>query len=251
MKKLFEILKNNEEPYNDILKLYENGELKNICPALYNLSYTEAGHKNNFFHTLQVLKNVCDNNFSFEMKIVALFHDIAKPITKRKIGDDNWSFHNHEAVGAKMFINLCEENNITDLNLNYLYKMIYNHGRVKMHRDVSESAIRRLSTDVGSDIIFDIINFSKCDLTTKNKDKFDRINSGYNVIIDRIIEVKEKDIYNSWRSPLTGHVIMELFDNNIEGRQIGEIKRKYDIIIRNNDMTFEDVVAEIKQKYNL
>lgn len=249
LKILFSILKNSERPYIDILKLYENDELEIICPVLFELSHTEEGHKNNFLHTLQVLKNVCDNNYSYEMKIVALFHDIGKPKTKRKIGNNDWSFHNHEAVGANMFVKLCKENSITDIDIDYLYRMILNHGRVKMHRDVTESAIRRLSTDVGSDIIFDIINFSKCDLTTKNKIKYEKIASDLDTIRDRIIEVSKKDEYNAWRSPLTGFVIMDLFNNKIDGRKIGEIKRKYDLILRNNEMTIDEVIDDIKKNY--
>lgn len=249
MKRLLNILKNSNEPYNDILKLYENGALERICPAVYDLSHTEDGHKNNFYHTLQVLHNVCDCGYSYEMKIVALFHDIGKPSTKRKKGTDDWSFHGHEAVSADMFVKLCEDNNITDLNMDYLYRMILHHGRIKMQRDVSESAIRRLNKDVGEDIIFDVIDFSKCDITTKYAPKKDRINSGLDIIKNRIIEVREKDKYDAWRSPLTGYVIMDLL-GNIDGRKIGEIKKKYDDDLRNNVITLDDAINDIKKGLN-
>lgn len=249
MKEILEILKNSTKPYDDLLALYENGELEEICAPLFDLSFTEDGHKNNFFHTLKVLKNVCDKGFSYEMKIVAVFHDIGKTPTKRKIGENDWSFHNHETVGAKMFVKLCETYNITDIDIDYIYKMILYHGRVKMHRDVSDSAIRRLNNDVGQDLIFDVIDFSKCDLTTRNKDKSERITSGYDAIRQRILEVRKMDEYDAWRSPLTGHVIMDIFDNKIDGRQIGEIKRSYDNILRNEEMTLEDVIKEIKKLY--
>jgi putative nucleotidyltransferase with HDIG domain len=250
MKKLLEILRTSKEPWIEIQGLFDNGELKIICPILYDLSNTEDGHKNNFLHTLKVLKNTCDNNFSFEMKVTALFHDIGKPITKRKIGND-WAFHNHEIVGANMFLKMCKTENIDDINIDYIYRMILHHGRIKMHRDVTESAIRRLNKEVGPDIIFDVINFSECDITTRNQANRERIVSGLNVIKNRIVEVCEKDEYDSWRSPLTGHVIMELFDNKIEGRKIGEIKRAYDDILRNEKMTLNEVINDIKNKYLL
>lgn len=251
MKKLLEILKFSKEPWIEIQNLYDSGELKTICPQLYNLSHTEPGHKNNFIHTLKVLKNVCDNCYSYDMKIVALFHDIAKPMTKNKFEKNEWSFHGHEIVGANLFVKLCKENNIEDINIDYIYRMILHHGRIKMHRDVTESAIRRLNKDVGNDIIFDVIKFSECDITTRYEAKRNQIVSGLNVIKDRIIEVCEKDEYDSWRSPLTGYVIMELFDNKIEGRKIGEIKKEYDDLLRFEKMTLEEVINDIKMKYNL
>lgn len=251
MKEILDILKYNSEPYTDILAMYENGNLEEVCAPLFDLSFTEDGHKNNFLHTLTVLKNVCDKGFSYEMKIVATFHDIGKTPTKRKIGKDDWTFHNHEAVGANMFVKLCQIYNITDIDIDYIYKMILYHGRVKMHRDVSDSAIRRLSNDVGQDLIFDVIDFSKCDLTTRNKAKFERIDSGYDTIRQRIVDVRKMDEYDAWRSPLTGHVIMDIFNNNIDGRQIGVIKRSYDDILRNEKMTLDDVITEIKMLYKL
>lgn len=247
MNKLLDILKNSK-PYEDILELYNSGELKEISPELYNLSHTEDGHKNNFYHTLQVLKNVCDMNYSYKMKMVALFHDIGKPKTKRQNSKNVWSFHGHEIVGANMFIELCKKNNISNIDLDYLYRMIKYHGRLKIHRDVTESAIRRLDKEIGQDIIFDLINFSICDITTKYKDKKDRIVSSLNTIKNRIIEVRKLDEYNSWKNPLTGHIIMKLLPN-IKGKEIGDIKKKYENDLRNGIIKLDDVINDIKRNY--
>lgn len=247
MNELLEILKNSTEPWIEIQELYDNGKLKLICPELNDLSYTEDGHKNNFLHTMKVLKNVCYNNYSYDMKVVALFHDIGKPYTKVKTVN-KWTFHNHEAYGANLFLKICKKYNIIDLNIDYVYKMILYHGRIKMHRDVSDSAIRRLITELGYDFVFDVINFSKCDLTTTKNEYYDRFTSAYNVIYKRCIEVHDLDEYNNWKSPLTGYIIMDIFNNNIDGKRIGEIKNKYDKVLRNNEMSLDDVIAEIKKE---
>jgi poly(A) polymerase len=248
MKEILTILQNSVSPYDDIMDLYRSGELTTLCPPLYNLSFTEDGHKNNFIHTMQVLRNVCDKGFDYKMKIVAVFHDIGKVSTKRKNDKGEWTFHDHENVGSELFIEL--SNDLDDANLiDYVYRMIKYHGRIKMHRDVSESAIRRLDKEVGSDIIFDLIEFCKCDITTKFSEKKDRIVSGLDEIKKRIIEVRAKDEYDAWKSPLTGHVIMELL-GNIDGKEIGRIKKYYDQDLRYNKVTLEYVIEEIKKGIN-
>lgn len=245
MKRLLNILRKSQDPYNDITKLYERGILKNICPVLHDLGYTDDGHKNNFYHTMTVLKNVCDADGDFNMKVVALFHDIGKPKTKRVNNKNTWSFHGHESLGAEMFKKLYKEHDL-DVDINYLYRMIKNHGRIKIHRDVSDSAIRRLDKDVGQDIIFDVIDFSIYDITTKYQSKRERIISSLKVIRKRILEVRELDEYNAWRSPLTGHVIMEIVPD-ITGEEIGKIKKKYEQAFRDGKITLEEAINEIKK----
>ena len=126
--------------------------------------------------------------------------------------------------------------------------MILYHGRTKVHRDVTESAIRRLDNEVGQDIIFDLINFCKCDLTTRFDDKRERINSALETIRRKIIEVREKDEEAKWRSPLTGHMVMELLGVG-EGRIVGEIKKELDPKLKSGEITLDDAVKYIKSKW--
>jgi len=240
---LIELIK-KENVQVHLLELYNNGELVNILPELVVLDDNIKGYKNNFYHTLQVLKNVSDITNDHKMKLVALFHDIGKPKTKDN-SKGKWTFHNHESVGAEMTIKIFDRLDINDEYLrDYVYRMIYYHGRVKIHRDVSESAIRRLDKEVGQDIIFDLIEFCKCDITTKFDDKRNRIISNLNIIKNRILEIRQKDEDAKWRSPLTGNMIMDLLDIQ-PCRLIGDIKKELDPKLKNGDITLDEAIKKV------
>ncbi len=249
MDKILNIL-NQDKPYDVLYHLFQTGELEKLLPELYNLhTTTEAGHKNNFFHTLGVLKNVCNINGDLKMKIVAILHDIGKPKTKRRNDKKGWTFHDHEAVSAKMSLGVLDNWGITDKNdIKYIFNMIKYHGRVKMHRDVTESAIRRLDTNVGQDIIFDLIDFCKCDLTTKHDDKRQRIVDSLNKITERIVEVRKKDEEGKWRSPITGFVIMKLIGVS-QGPVIGQIKKEVDPKLKSGEWTEKEAIDYIVTNY--
>jgi len=127
--KIYNIL-NQDKPYDVLFHMFKTGELEKVLPELYNLhTTTEEGHKNNFYHTLGVLKNVCDINGDVNMKLVALLHDIGKPATKKEKktsdGSLDWTFHNHELVSANMTMDIFDRWGITDKELReYIYKMI-------------------------------------------------------------------------------------------------------------------------------
>jgi len=231
--------------------MFKTGELKELLPELYELhTTTEEGHKNNFHHTLGVLKNVCDIGGSMNMKIVAILHDIGKPATKRKDEGKGWTFHNHELVSANMSTSILDKWGITDkTKREYIYNMIKYYGRVKMHRDVTESAIRRLDNSVGQDVIFDLIDFCKCDITTKFDHKRERIVSSLNTIKERIKEVREKDEDAKWRSPITGYVVMQLL-GTVEGPVIGQIKRIVDPKLKSGEWSEKDAVDYIIKNYS-
>jgi len=240
---LIELIK-KENVQVHLLELYNNGELVNILPELVVLDDNIKGYKNNFYHTLQVLKNVSDITNDHKMKLVALFHDIGKPKTKDN-SKGKWTFHNHESVGAEMTIKIFDRLDINDEYLRYyVYRMIYYHGRVKIHRDVSESVIRRLDKEVGQDIIFDLIEFCKCDITTKFDDKRNRIISNLNIIKNRILEIRQKDEDAKWRSPLTGNMIMDLLDIQ-PCRLIGDIKKELDPKLKNGDITLDEAIKKV------
>ena len=250
MNKILDILK-QDKPYDVLFDLFKTGELKELLPELYDLhTTTEEGHKNNFYHTLGVLKNVCDIDGDLNMKIVAILHDIGKPATKRKVTGKGWTFHNHELVSANMAMEILNKWGFKDTKtIEYIYNMIKYHGRVKMHRDVTESAIRRLDTNVGQDVIFDLIDFCKCDLTTKYDHKRQRIVDSLNRIIERINEVRNKDEESKWRSPITGFVIMKLIGVS-EGPVIGQIKKVVDPKLKSGEWSEKDAIDYIVNKYN-
>jgi poly(A) polymerase len=251
--KIFEILK-KDKPYDVLFHMFNTGELKKVLPELYELhTTTEEGHKNNFYHTLGVLKNVCDLTDDVNMKLVAIFHDIGKIATKKEKpnsdGSMGWSFHNHELVSANMTMDIFDRWGITDPKLReYIYKMIKYHGRVKMHRDVTEAAIRRLDNSVGQDVIFDLIDFCKCDLTTKYDHKRQRIVDSLNTITERIKEVRAKDEDAKWRSPITGYVIMQLL-GTVEGPVIGKIKKVVDPKLKTGEWSEKDAIDYIINNY--
>lgn len=247
MKNILDILK-LDNPQVHLLDLHLKDELFDVLPELSNLDIKDGAYKNNFYHTLRVLENVCLITDDFKMKVVALFHDIGKPLTKKNVGD-KWTFHNHESVGAELTMKIFDRLDIKDDYLReYVYRMIYFHGRVKMHRDVTESAIRRLDKEVGTDIIFDLIEFCKCDITTKFADKKDRIVTSLDTIKNRIIEVRNKDKEAEWRSPLTGNMIMEIL--GIEPcRLVGDIKKELDPKLKIYEITLDDAIKIVIDKY--
>ena len=242
MKIKLDILK--QKNLNNIIYSLEN--LDEILPELVKLNTQTTGHKNNYIHTLGVLKNVCQyDNDNLKMKIVALLHDIGKIVVRSKNDDGNWTFHNHEAVGAEMIKPILKRFNITNpKTVDYVYRMVKYHGRVKMHRDVTESAIRRLDNEVGQDIILELIEFCKCDITTKFEDKRKRIISGLDIIKERILEVRKKDEQARWRSPITGHIIMNLLGVST-GRMIGDIKNVTDSKIKSGEWTEKEAIEYI------
>ena len=237
-----------EKPYLELFKLQEEGRLEKLCPELSLLDENIKGHKNNFTHTMGVLKNVCDFGGDLRMRIVAVFHDIGKPKSKKLINGE-WTFRHHEEIGAKMTMNIFDRMSIKDEKLrDYIYRMIYFHGRTKMHRNVTDSAIRRLTKDVGMDVLPDLIDFCKCDITTRFEDKRLRQTSALETIKNRVFEVQKNDEEAKWRSPLTGDVIMKVL-NIKPSRLIGDIKREYDPLFKEEKITLEEAIEEIIIKY--
>lgn len=236
-----------ENPSKSILDLHHSGELIKILPELSALDINVNGHKNNFYHTLKVLDNVIEANANFNMRILALLHDIGKVHT-RKLINNEYTFHNHEEIGATLVPAILQRLDIND-NVNYFVRMVKFHGRLKLIDDVTDSAIRRLDKEIGDDIIFDLIEFCKYDNSTSKPEKLKRICNGLDDIKNRIIEVRTKDKEASWRSPLTGDIIMEIL-NIPQGRLVGEIKKEYDEKFKNNVISLDDAIIEIKQKFS-
>lgn len=246
--KILDILK-GEKPYLELIVLQEQGKLQELCPEISALDEDVKGHKNNFYHTMGVLKNVCDSeNNTFEMKVVALFHDIGKPATKKWI-DGDWAFHGHEELSSKIWMKIIKRWNITDKKfIDYTYRMIKFHGRTKMPRTITDSAVRRFTKEIGIDIINDLMDFCKCDITTKFPDKRERFQSALDVIREKCFSVAREDKNAEWRSPLTGEIIMKTL-NIKPSRLIGDIKKKYDPLFKDGKITLEEAIEEIIKNY--
>jgi len=209
--------------------LKEAGLLQHIFPLLLQLEGAETldgiGHKDNFSHTLQVLDNVANTSNDIWLRWAALLHDIAKPKTKRFEPGFGWTFHGHEVVGARMVPKI-----FTQLKLPLNEKMKMVQKLVALHlrpisltkENVTDSAIRRLLFDAGDDIEA-LMLLCAADITSKNQNKVKRYLQGFEFVKVRLQEVEEKDSIRNWQPPVTGEMIMQIF-NIPPSKQVGIIK---------------------------
>lgn len=221
----------SEKPSRGLKLLEETGLLQYILPELTALKGIEEVdgqvHKDNFYHTLEVVDNISQYTDKLWLRWSALLHDIGKAPTKKFVEGTGWTFHGHEFLGSKMTKSIFKRLKLPlNQDQKYVEKLVRMHARpiAVIADQASDSALRRLLFDSGEDLE-DLLTLCKSDITTKNSSKQERFKKNFEYVARKIKEVEEKDQVRNFQPPISGEEIMQLFDLK-PGREIGILKEK-------------------------
>ncbi len=217
-----------DKPSVGLILLFESGILKVIFPELHNLAGVEQRndfhHKDVFYHTCIVVDNIASVSDNLWLRFASLVHDIAKPLTKKFIDGIGWTYHGHEELGARMMKSIFERMKLPLIKLDYIKKLIRLHLRpiALVDEEVTDSAIRRMIVATDDDLD-DLITLCRADITSKNPNKVSKYLENYEIVMQKVKEVRERDKLRAFQSPVRGEEIMKIC-NIPPSKLVGDMK---------------------------